>query len=106
MYTRVVDCTLRSDKRESFNLVLRDQVLPLLRQQPGFVALIGLLSDDQAERALAVTFWQTKDDAVRFYRGAAPMRDYLEPLTAQPPKVEHFDLDTSIFQFTAASKAA
>jgi heme-degrading monooxygenase HmoA len=90
MYARIVDCKLQPERRQDFNTTLRDSILPTVKNQPGFVELIGLMSDEQGNHALAVTFWKTKEDADRFYLQAAPMRDYLSTLTAEPPHVEHF----------------
>ncbi len=106
MYTRVVDCTLKPGKQLEFNTVLREKVLPVIKNETGFVTLLGFVSDDRAEHALAITIWKTRDDALRFYRNEAPMRDFLGELASEPPKVEHYDLDPSMVQFLAAGKAA
>ncbi len=106
MFTRVVDCILRPEKRGEFNTVLRDQILPSVRKQPGFVNLIGLTSHERPDHALAITFWKTKEDADRFYLTSAPMMDYLRPLVSYEPFVEHFTLDAAVFQIAASGKAA
>ncbi len=62
MFTRVFDCILKPEKRGDFNTVLRNQILPAVRKQPGFVNLIGLTSHERP----AITFWKTKEDADRF----------------------------------------
>lgn len=106
MFTRIVDCTLKPEKRADFNKTLHDQVLPVVKTQPGFVELIGLTSSEHPDHALAITFWRTQEDADRFYVHAAPMVDTLRPLLAKEPAVEHYYLDSLIFPFTAAGKAA
>lgn len=106
MFTRVVDCILKPEKRGEFNTVLRDQILPSVRKQPGFVNLIGLTSHERPDHALAITFWNTKEDADRFYLTAAPMMDFLRPLVSHEPFVEHFTLDATMFGIASTGKAA
>ena len=102
MYTRIVHCTLKPERRAEFNQVLQDKVLPEVKDQPGFVSLIGLTSDEKPDHAMAVTFWKSRKDADRYYQLSAPMMDHLKPLL-KSSEVEHFHVDGALFQ---ASKAA
>ncbi len=93
MFTRVVHCTLKPEKRGEFNTTLQEQILPEIKKQPGFVTLIGLESSERPNYALAITFWKTQEDADRFYRRNAPMVDHLNPLVTKS-EVEHFFVDS------------
>jgi len=42
MFTRIVECQVKPNKRDELKDRLRSEVLPLLQKQPGFVDLIGL----------------------------------------------------------------
>ena len=106
MYARIVTCTLPPEKQGELNNILGDQVLPILKDQPGFVDLVGMASDDHPDHVLGMSLWKTKGDADRFYTHAAPMVDALAPLATSPPTVEHYNVQTSTFQYVAASKAA
>ena len=97
MFTRVVHCTLKPERRTEFSQILHDKVLPEIQNQPGFVTLIGLTSDEKPDHALAVTFWKSREDADRYYQGSAPMVDYLKPLV-KSAEVEHFNVDGKLFQ--------
>ena len=68
MFTRIVECRVKPDKRDEFNNKLRNDVLPILQKQPGFVDLIGLSSESDAERVVSVSFWKSKEDAERYHR--------------------------------------
>lgn len=106
MYARIVTCTLRTEKREDFNQILRDQVLPILKEQPGFVDLIGMVSAEQPDNTLGIAFWTSKEDADHFYTHSEPLLDTLKPLLTHPPVVAHYNVQTSIFEHAAADKAA
>lgn len=103
MFTRVVHCTLKPEHRTEFNQILNDKVLPEIQNQPGFISLLGFISDENPDHALAVTFWKTRQDANRYYQGSAPIMDYLKPLV-KSADVEHFNVEGELFQ--AKGKAA
>ena len=105
MFTRVVHCTLKPERRTDFSQVLHEKVLPEVKNQPGFVSLIGLTSDEKPDHAMAVTFWKTREDADRYYQGSAPMMDHLKPLT-KSSEVEHFTVDGELLELLGKGKAA
>lgn len=106
MYTRVFECSLQPTSREDFTRTLHDSVLPILQKQPGFVELIGLVSDDRFDHALAITVWKASEDASRFYSMQEPMLDVLKPLLSEPPKLENYVLDASLFPVITESQLA
>ena len=55
MFTRFVECHVKPDKKDDFTNKLRNDVLPILQKQPGFVDLIGLVSENDPERIVSVS---------------------------------------------------
>jgi heme-degrading monooxygenase HmoA len=107
MFTRIVECHVKPEKKDEFNQKLRNEVLPILNRQPGFVDLIGLVHDTDRERELAISFWNTKEDAERYHReNYNRIIDMLKPYLKKDPKVETFNVDTSTSHRIAAGKAA
>ncbi len=107
MFTRIVECHLKPEKKDEFNHKLRNDVLPILQKQPGFVDLISLVPEDDRERVLSISFWNTKQDAERYHH--ANYEDIvamLKPLIKSQPKLETFNIDISTSQRIAATKAA
>lgn len=107
MFTRVVECHINLGKKEEFSTRLRNEVLPLLQKQPGFVDVIGLVHDSDPERTLALSFWKNKEDADRYaqqhYRHVL---EILKPYLQQDPKIDGFHVDTSTTHKIVAGKAA
>src|SRR6266404_5861042 len=68
MFTRFVECQVKPDQKDDFTDKLRNDVLPILQKQPGFVDLISLVSDNDPERIISVSFWNNKQDAERYHR--------------------------------------
>jgi heme-degrading monooxygenase HmoA len=107
MYTRIVECTVKPDKREEFNTRMRNEVLPLLGKQPGFVDEVSLKHETDQDRLVAISFWRTKEDAERYRRETfSKVQDILKPLLKTQPEVETFNVEDSTIHRIAAGKAA
>ena len=107
MFTRIVELHVKPEKKDELSQRLRNEVLPILQKQPGFVDLINLVHETEPERALAISFWKTKEDAERYHReNYNRITDMLKPLLKRDPKVETFNVDTSTTHRIAAGKAA
>jgi heme-degrading monooxygenase HmoA len=72
MFTRTVEVTTQSGKAKELSNTLNDKVLPILKKQAGFVDETVLLSDTEPNRVLALSFWNTKEDAERYHREQYP----------------------------------
>jgi len=72
MFTRVVEVITTSGKKREVADTIRGRVLPILKNQPGFVDEIVLVSETEPNRILALSFWKTKEDAERYHRDEYP----------------------------------
>jgi heme-degrading monooxygenase HmoA len=106
MYTRVVDCRIKLEHKEEFRKAIAEQVLPTVKNQPGFVELFGMLSDESSDHALVVSIWNSKEDAENYYRKSSPMVAVLEQYLKTPGTVEHFYVDTATLTKVRTGKAA
>jgi heme-degrading monooxygenase HmoA len=107
MFTRIVECTVRPDKKDELQQRIRNEILPLLQKQPGFVDEVGLVSDHDPERMVAISFWKTREDAERYHRETFPrVQDILKSSLKTPPKVETYNVEESTIHRIAAGRAA
>jgi heme-degrading monooxygenase HmoA len=107
MFTRVVTITSKTGKARELARTINDRVLSLLKSQPGFVDEIVLISEQNPERLLALSFWKTQEDAERYNREGFPaVNEMIRSQIEAGPKVETFDLEQSTFHKIAAGKAA
>jgi heme-degrading monooxygenase HmoA len=51
---------------EKYRLYANDKVVPILKKQQGFMDEIVLVSDVEANRVGALSFWKTREDAERY----------------------------------------
>jgi heme-degrading monooxygenase HmoA len=93
MFTRIVEMRTKTGKARDFNATLNEKVLPILKKQPGFVDEITLVSSTEPERILALSFWNTEEQAERYNREQFPtVSEIVRPLLETAPKVETFNV--------------
>ena len=103
MFTRMMTCNLKPEKKEEFLEAAR-QLPNAYKNQPGFVDLLTFISEEHPNRALVLAVWRTKSDSQEFYKNRAPLLDL--KLFLEEEQIEHYYLETSnVFKITS-SKAA
>jgi quinol monooxygenase YgiN len=96
MFTRIVECYVKPEKIGDFNEIMQNRVLPILQAQAGFVDLIALHSEDETERMVALSIWNSRDDAERYHRAHyEEIVDSIRPLLQDEPSVEFYNVETS-----------
>ena len=107
MFTRIVECRLKPEKKQEAAARMNNEVLPVLQKQPGFVDLIILTHEHEPERMVALSFWKSREDAERYHREHFNrVTEILKPYLTDTPKVETYNVDTSTTHRIAAGKAA
>jgi heme-degrading monooxygenase HmoA len=107
MFTRVVELTGKSGKSKELSKLINEKVLPILKGQKGFVDETVLVSDTEPDRILALSFWNTKEDAERYRKEGYPnVQQTIRHLLEGEPVIRTFEVDTSTTHRIAAGKAA
>lgn len=103
MFTRMMTCTLKPEKKEEFLQAAR-QLASAYKDQTGFVDLLTFVSDEHPDRAMVVAVWRTRSDSEEFYKHRAPLLD-LKPFLEEE-HIEHYYLETSSMFKIASGTAA
>lgn len=107
MFVRVVEITAKPGQTNVVAHITSNEVLTILREQPGFVDEIVLQSPDNPTSVLALSFWKSSKDADSYNRTAFPrVNQLISNLLEQPPTVRTFDVTASTAHNIAAGKAA
>lgn len=107
MFTRVVEITSKSGKERELCNTIDDQILPILKRQAAFVDEAVVVSDTEPNRVLAISFWNTREDAQRYEREQFDtVQKTVQHLLETAPVVRTFDVHTSTAHRVAAGKAA
>ena len=106
MFARVVELNCKPEKIGELRTRLDQDVLPLLKKQRGFVDELVLNSDQENGRVLAISLWNTRDDADRYQRETySKIAEQLRPVINGDPQVRTFNVDLSTPHKIAAKAA-
>jgi heme-degrading monooxygenase HmoA len=107
MFTRIVELATKPGKNEQLSTTINDRVLPILKRQKGFVDEMVFVSDKEDNRVLALSFWNTKQDADQYHRTDYPkVHEAIQSLLDAEPVVRTFEVHTSTTHKIATNKAA
>ena len=107
MFARVVEVNTKLGKAIELTTIINDKVLPILKKQVGFVDETVLASDTDSNRVLALSYWNTREDAERYNREQYPaVHEMVRHLLETEPAIRTFNVTTSTTHKIAASKAA
>ena len=107
MFTRVVEVNTKPGKAKEVCKTIQEKALPVLKSQNGFVDELTLVSTNNPNRVLALSFWRSKEDAQQYHNQqfsniTAMIQNHLDG----QPQVETYDLEYSTVHRIAAGKAA
>ncbi len=106
MFARVVELNCKPEKIGELRTRLDQDILPVLRKQKGFVDELVLNSDQENGRVLAISLWNTRDDAERYQRETySKIAEQLRPAITGEPQVQTYNVDLSTAHKIAAKAA-
>ena len=70
MFARTVRMHLKPNSWTQFTQTMEKDVIPLLRKQPGFRDEVTFLPADGSGDAVAISFWDKRENADAYQRGA------------------------------------
>jgi heme-degrading monooxygenase HmoA len=105
MFARNVSMRLKPNSVGEFTRTLENEVIPLLRKQKGFQDEISLVIPNGTE-AVAISFWDQKENAEAYNRGAYPeVQKVLGKVLDGTPQVQTYEVGNSTFHKIAARAA-
>ncbi len=96
MFARVIEIKTKPGKATELCHAIHDQVLSVLKSQPGFVDEIVLISETEQDKVLAVSLWKTREDEERYaHEHFQQVHQIIEHQIPVAPKVHRFLVDSS-----------
>ena len=107
MYNHTVSFHVLPDTCSLTRDIIHDDILPLLRKQPGLLDLLVLQSSDEPSEFLVSTFWETRDHAENHHRYVyAELIGLLKMHMDGEAQVRFYNVDTSSAHHIASGVAA
>ena len=100
MFARILDFEVKMEKKEEFVKVIKNEVLPILKKQTGFLEILPFFPEKMKdEKVFTISLWTTKADAERYEKEFYPkVLDILKPFLTTPVKVNYYNLETTVCQ--------
>ncbi|HXP16672.1 MAG TPA: hypothetical protein VN868_06190 [Terriglobales bacterium] len=107
MFARIVEFIPKLEKKEELVKVIRNQVLPILNQQPGFMEVLPFFSQTKNEKVIAITLWTEKRNAERYQREVFPkVEEILKPYLTTPITYKPYNVETTLCEHFVQALAA
>ena len=107
MHSLIIEGTLKPGKKTEFVTSWKNEILPNLKKQPGFVDEILLFASEQPDRGVGLSFWKTKEEAERYHGEVFPkVADGVGHLINGAPTVRSFNVEAAETFHVSAGKAA
>lgn len=104
MFIRDVRMELKDNSALEFTFLMNTEILPMLRNQPGFRDEVTFITLEQLQ-AVAISFWDKKEDAEAFNgTGYQEVLKRLSNVVMGIPEVKVFELSSSTFHKIAAKE--
>jgi quinol monooxygenase YgiN len=98
MFARILTCEVKLEKKEELVKVVKNEILPILKKQTGFLEVLPFFPEKmKEEKVVAISLWATKADAERYEREFyTEVLNLLKPYLTATVHVTHYTLETTI----------
>ncbi len=98
MFARILQFEMKLEKKTEFIKLFKNEVLPILRKQTGFLEVLPFFPDMvDDKKVINISFWANKLDAERYEREWYPkVYDLLKPYLTSPVTLKYYTLETTL----------
>ena len=107
MFARILEFVPKLEKKEEFVRVIKNEVLPILTKQHGFLEMLPFFPEIKNEKAITITLWTEKKDAERYEREWFPkVEEILKPYLTTPITFKYYMVETTLCEHFEKALAA
>ena len=99
MFARILTFEVKMEKKDEFVKALKNQVLPILKKQTGFLEILPFTPDKTAKVDMVynISLWNTKLDAERYEKETFnKVHEILKPFLTTPVEINLYNLETTV----------
>jgi hypothetical protein len=108
MFARILEFEIKMEKKPEFLKVVKNEILPILKKQPGFLEMLPFFPEKLEEKKVFnISFWDTKLNAEKYEKEWYPkVHEMLKPFLATPVYPRYYILETSLCEHFEKSLVA
>ena len=97
MFARILEVTPKLEMKDELIKMVRQEILPILKKQPGFLELLPFVPEIANEKVVAITLWAEKYEAEKYVREVFPkVEQILKPFIASPVAIKTYTVETTL----------
>ena len=107
MFARIVEFVPKLEKKDEFMKVMKNEVLPILKKQAGFLEILPFVPETKNEKMITVTLWHEKRDAERYEKDVFPrVENIVRPYLSTPMTWKLYNVETTLCEHFVETLAA
>jgi hypothetical protein len=108
MFARILEFEVKMEKKQEFIKIVKNEILPILKKQPGFLELLPFFPEKLEEKKIInISFWDTRLNAERYEKEWYPrVYEMLKPFLTTPVITRFYNLETTIAEHFEKAVAA
>lgn len=107
MFARILEFVPKLEKKEEFIRVVKNEILPILTRQHGFLEMLPFFPEVKNEKVITISLWTEKKDAERYEREWFPkVQDILKPYLTTPITFKYYMVETTLCEHFEKALAA
>ncbi|HMK29085.1 MAG TPA: antibiotic biosynthesis monooxygenase [Terriglobales bacterium] len=108
MFARILHFEIKPEKKDDFVKVMKNEVLPILRKQTGFLEVLPLFPEKlREEKVFSISLWMDKADAERYEKEQYPrVHEMVKPYLLTPITVKPYLVETTLCEHLVETIAA
>ena len=108
MFARILEFEVKLEKKEEFVKVVKNEVLPILKKQTGFLEILPFFPEKmREEKVITISLWNTKADVERYEKEFYPrVFNIVKPYLTTPINVTYHTLETVLCEHFVAALTA
>jgi heme-degrading monooxygenase HmoA len=93
----MLEVAYKLETKDELIKTVRQEILPILKKQPGFLELLPFLPEIATEHMFAITLWADQRDVEKYLTEAFPsVEQILKPLVTTPVTARTYTVETSV----------
>jgi quinol monooxygenase YgiN len=107
MFARIVEFIPKLEKKEELVKVIRNEVLPILNKQNGFMEFLPFFPETKTEKVITITLWTEKRNVEQYEREVFPkVQEILKPYLTTPITYKLYNVETTLCEHFVHALAA
>ncbi len=97
MFARIMELVPRWEMKPEFIKVTKNEILPIMKKQPGFLELLPFVPELQSDKLIVISLWTEKKHWEKYQKETFPkVMAILKPFLLAEPMLKLYTVETTV----------